>query len=100
MDKHTQLQTLIDLAESLGITIRSVPSGQEGRAGALVRLKGKEILFLDSQTSVADRLDVVAAVLKGRSEIEDRFLTPEIREIIERQGTGNRQQGIGKTNDN
>lgn len=86
MDQHTKLRLLIDLAESLGITVRSLPhrGGTNGAsAGALVQLKGREILFLDSSAPSAEQIAVVAGALKGRSEIQDKFLPPELREIIE-----------------
>ena len=87
MEPQTQLNALIDLAESLGITVRRVPSagGVSGErpGGALVRLRGKEMIFLDPSAGVADRIDVVAAALRGRGELADKFLPPEIRELID-----------------
>ena len=86
MDDHAKLEALIDLAESLGIAMRSAAAldgSEAGGAGALVKLKGKEILFLNPQASTADQIDLLARVLKGRVEIEDKFLPPQIRQIIE-----------------
>ena len=92
MDEHAQLRYLLDLAETAGIVIRRAPALPEGEVaagrggqpgGALVRLRGKEMLFLDPGASLADRIAVVAAALAGRSEIEDRFLPPEIRRRID-----------------
>ena len=48
-----------------------------------MRLKGSEILFLDTTASLGDQIAATAAALHGRSEIEDRFLPPEIRELID-----------------
>lgn len=83
MDEHSKLRSLLDLAESIGIEIRSAPPGDDDSAGALVKLKGKEILFLDSRSSPADRIDVVASALRGRDEIEKMYIPPEIRDVIE-----------------
>ena len=89
MDEYAQLRALLDLAEAAGITLRRAPAGEvpAGAAGhpggALVRLAGKEILFLDPTASVADRIAVVAAALVGRNEIENTFLAPEIRQRID-----------------
>jgi len=91
MEPHAHLRLLLDLAEEVGITIRRVPSAADGPdhpGGALVRLKGREMLFLDPTAAPADQLAVVAAALRGRPEIEARYLPPELREILdEAQGT-------------
>ena len=86
MDPYAQLASLLDLAEQLGLTVRLMPPSAEGEhpGGALVRLRGREVLFLDAQAGVADRLAVVARALAGRAEVEDRFLPPELRELLDR----------------
>ena len=87
MDEYAQLRALLDLAESVGIVIRRRPADDEPHAaGALVRLGGREMLFLDPGASVADRIAVVADALAGRREIEDVFLPPEIRQHVEAAG--------------
>lgn len=86
MEAQEILAALIDLAEALEIEIRRAPPGtgsSGGPAGALVRLKGKEILFLDPLAAVADQIGVVAEALAGRQELEDRFLPPEIRDRLD-----------------
>ena len=86
MEQASQLAALIDLAESLGIAIRRTPAagGSEGHpGGAIVKLMGKEILFLDPTASAADQIDAVAVALRGREELARRFLPPEIRDLIE-----------------
>jgi len=86
MDLHSQLSALIDLAESLGIMIRRAPPADESAdhpGGALVRLKGKEMLFLDPTASVADQITVAAGALRGRAELDNMFLPPEIRERLD-----------------
>jgi hypothetical protein len=86
MDPPELLAALIDLAEALGIEIRRAPPGtgsSGGPAGALVRLKGKEILFLDPIAAVPDQISVVAGALAGRAELQDRFLPPKIRQCLD-----------------
>jgi hypothetical protein len=86
MEGQSKLAALIDLAEQVGITIRRVPSAGESAehpGGALVRLKGKEVIFLDPTAPLGDQIAVVASALRGRSEVEGRFLPPEIRQAIE-----------------
>jgi len=86
MDEKRTLRMLLDLADEIGIAVRPAPAG-EGRdahpGGALVRLKGEEILFLDRRASAADQLGAVAGALRGRRELDERFLPPEIREAID-----------------
>ena len=86
MDAYQQLETLLDLVQELGITVRHMPgisaqSDQPG--GSLTRVKDKEVLFLDGTASIADQLAVVASALAGRAELEDRYLSPQLRQCIE-----------------
>ena len=85
MEPYAQLAALLDLAEQLGITIRLMPSStaEDETGGAIVRMKGKEVLFLNADAGVADRLAVVASALAGHPELENRFLAPELRDIIQ-----------------
>ena len=83
MDGQDLLAALLELAESLGIAVRTVQTGSP-QAAALVRLKGREVLFVEDSTELADRIDAVAAALAGRAELADRFLLPEVRAAIER----------------
>jgi len=86
MEPDSQIRLLLDLADEVGLEVRRVvgsSSGAEHPGGAKVRLKGKEILFLDPAACRSDQLDVLAGALKGRAGVEDRFLPPEIRERIE-----------------
>ena len=86
MDASGQLSELLDLSEQMGITIRRAPAREDSPGGALVRLKGQEILFLDSGASVADQVAAVAAALAGRQELADRFIRPEIRQLLDAAG--------------
>jgi hypothetical protein len=85
MNLSEQLAALADLAESLGVEIRRAPAGD--RAGppgsAAVRLKGREIVFLDAYAAVAERIGVLASALAKRRELDGVFLPPQIRELIE-----------------
>jgi len=91
MEQGSQLRTLLDLAEQIGLEVRRVAgasNGSEHPGGAMVRLKGREILFLDPAASPSDQIGVLAASLRGRPQIEDRFLPPEIRELIDAADNG------------
>ena len=85
-DLHTTLAGLLELAESLGISVRMVsgradPSAAAG--GALVRLRDKEMILLERDASPADQVAAVAAALHGREELDDMFLMPDLRELID-----------------
>ncbi|MBL7134054.1 MAG: hypothetical protein ISS78_08150 [Phycisphaerae bacterium] len=87
MDNESQLGFLIDLAESLGIQVRQVSrevDSAENRGGDLVRLKGKEILFIDPGASAVEQIAVVAGALRDRQEIAEMYLPPQVRRALER----------------
>jgi len=83
MEPERQLRALLDLVESLGILLRRMPAGEGGSPGALVRLRDREMLFLDPAAPVADQVAVVADALRGRPGLEELYLPPELRELIE-----------------
>lgn len=88
MESHQQLAALLDLAEEIGLEVRSAPPLAEQRTGggAVVRLRGREVVFLDPGAPVADRIDLLAGVLAARVELADRFLPPAVRELLDRHG--------------
>ena len=86
MDTEARLNALLELVEACGISIRRLPAGaasDDHPAGSLVRLKDAEVLFLQTNASVPDQISLLAAILRGRKELQDRFLAPEIRQLIE-----------------
>jgi hypothetical protein len=76
---------LIDLAEQIGITVRRAPAtdGAEHPGGAWVRLRDREMLFLDTSASTADQMNVIVTALRGRKDLEDTFLPPGIRDLLD-----------------
>lgn len=91
MDMLSQVAALVELAESLGLQVRPSPAGVESAehpGGAMVRLKGKDVLFLDTDAPPADQLALLASSLAGRKELQDVFLPPELREVLDRHGAG------------
>lgn len=96
MEPHRILGILVQLAEEIGLPVRRAPAADgagEHPGGALVRLKGREIIFLDPSAGAADQISVVASALAGRQEIEDRFLPPEVREQIDLAASGAADEG-------
>jgi len=88
MQDHDLLAELLDLAKDAGLVLRRMPAESEDaeRGGSLVKLKGVEVLFLNESATPAAQIDAIAAALKGRPTIENRFLPPEVRQCIENGG--------------
>jgi hypothetical protein len=86
MQPEAVLSALLELAQGLGIVVRAMPpsmSDGQHSGGALVRLRGQEILFLDDSSPVVEQVSALATALRGRAELEDRFLPPEIRQTLD-----------------
>jgi hypothetical protein len=81
MDNKGLLAELLDLAEQIGIEVRQVYLGGEG--GSLCRLRGKWVLFVDAGADMADQVASAAAALAGRQELNDRYIKPQVRELLE-----------------
>ena len=92
MDLSSTIEALLDLARDIGITVRFVPMGGDfpgpldHRGGSLVRLRDSEILFIDPTASPTDQIDAARIALSGREELENRFLSPILRELLEGDG--------------
>lgn len=82
MNEQAKLAALLDLAEELGLPVRACPVGHDG-AGSVVRLKGKEIIFLDDSASMEDQIELLRSALAGRDELNQRFIPPEVRQLLE-----------------
>lgn len=85
MDEQGKLSILLNLARESGIIVRRVSSRElDGRSGGgLVRLRDREILMLDSSAPLAEQVAVAAEAIRGRCVLRDRFLPPEIRELVD-----------------
>ena len=90
MDPISQLTALMDLAENLGVEIRRAPGGGDGDhpGGALVRLRGKDIVFLNGDAAVVEQIEVLAAALAQKPEVQQMFLPPQLRQILDSAGRG------------
>jgi hypothetical protein len=83
MDLSRRLDALLELAEQLGIEIRAETMG--GAGGGLCRLKGRQVLFVDTAADLATRYDRTLAAMAGLDEIDGHYLLPEVRQDVERQ---------------
>ncbi len=85
MGDDEKLVELLHLAQSLGIEVRQTPAAAasgEHSAGALIRLKGREILLMDPTAPVSGQIALAAQALRGRDELEERFIKPAIRCLL------------------
>lgn len=86
MNDIRKLNTLVDLAQQVGVVIRRAPATGDDNAhpgGSFVMLRGEEFLFLDTSASTGDQISATAGVLKNHPELADRFLPPEIRQLLD-----------------
>jgi hypothetical protein len=82
VDDQALLTVLLDMAENAGIEVRHEALGGEG--GGLCILRGKRILFVDIRALLADRIARTAEALAGLDELEDCYILPQVREVLEK----------------
>jgi len=82
MDVQSRLDTLLGLADSLGISIRRESLGGEG--GGLCRLKGQRVLFVDTAADLDTRYERTLRALCDLPEWEGCYVRPELRDDLER----------------
>ena len=83
MDLHSRLDTLLSLAEEIGLTVRRESLGGDG--GGLCLLRGQRVLFVDTAADLETRYDRTLAAMASLPEIEQRYLPPEVRDDVEDQ---------------
>jgi len=80
------LAELLDLAAQIGLEVRHAPLG--GAGGGLARLRGREILFVDTDADGAVQLEKTAAALSRLApRLEGIYIKPAIRAMIEPGGS-------------
>jgi hypothetical protein len=82
MDLTTVLQELETLAESLAVEMR-YDDLEEGRGG-LCRYGGRTCLIVNRALPVGERVRVISNAL-ARLPLDDVFVRPQVRELLERQ---------------
>jgi len=81
VELQSRLDTLLALAEELGIGIRREPLGGDG--GGLCMLRGRRILFVDTSADLETRYERTLAGLAPLPELDNLYVRPEIREDID-----------------
>ena len=75
------LDELLRLLEKAGIEVRTEQMG--GGGGGVCSVKGRNIVFLDSQGSMRERAAVCANALAKAVDLEKVYLKPEVRQFVE-----------------
>jgi len=89
MNKTQILEELLGLFEANGVIIRQEPLG--GGGGGLCSVKGRWILFVDTQAPSEVMAAVCAEAVPQVVDIEQIYIKPEIREFIEYHGTTHKE---------
>ena len=84
MDDSTLLAQLENLAEALGLQVRHERLDAESAfpAGGLCRLRDRRFVILNEQASTAEKVRVLAGVLR-RFDLTGHYVLPALREILE-----------------
>lgn len=83
MDLGSRLEALLALAEEIGLDVRAEAMGGEG--GGMCVLKGRRVLFVDTSADLATRYERTLAGMAGLSELDGRFILPEVRRDLDEQ---------------
>ena len=81
MNSYDLQERLIELVSQLGITVRRADLG--GGGGSLVRLRDKHVLFFDTSADPDDQLQRIAPDVAGLPGLDDIYIIPELRELLE-----------------
>ena len=86
MDDHIALDQLEALAYSLGVEIRyeKLPQDDVTISGGLYRLKGKNVIVLDSRAKAKDRIRTLVQALKP-FDLTNVYIRPALRELLEKE---------------
>ena len=82
MDLQTRLDALVALADEIGLSVRREPLG--GSGGGYCVLRGERVLFVDTMADLELMYERTLAALAPLSEIDGKYVRPEIRDDIER----------------
>lgn len=81
MNSYDLQERLVELVSQLGISIRRADLG--GAGGSLVRLRGKDVLFLDTSADPDDQLQRLAPEVARLPGLDNIYILPELRELLE-----------------
>ena len=82
MDAGEQFERVLEVAEGIGLAVRFEPISGDG--GGLCRIKGQNVLFVDTLADAGTRLERSLEALSRLPGIDDLYLRPDLREHIDR----------------
>jgi hypothetical protein len=71
---------LMDLAEALGVEVRTAPVPPPGGA---CRVRGRLVVMLSQEATLDEKVDVLAEALAGMPGLDEMFILPQVRECLE-----------------
>ena len=80
MNEQGILEELLALLETNDVTIRNEPLG--GSGGGLCTIKGRRILFVDTEAPSIVTAAICAQSLPKVADIEQIFIKPQVRQFI------------------
>jgi hypothetical protein len=87
MDESTIVRQLEELAETFGLQIRYEPIRMDDDLpnvpGGVCRLKGDNILIINSNATLRDKINTLAKAVKN-SDVDRVYILPVIRELLEK----------------
>jgi hypothetical protein len=81
MNEQGIMEELLALLEANDVTVRNEPLG--GSGGGLCTVKGKRILFVDTEAPSIVTATICAESLPKVADIEQIFIKPQVRQFIE-----------------
>jgi hypothetical protein len=54
-----------------------------GEGGGLCKLRGRQVLFVDTAAPVPEQVAKTAEALAGVENLEEQYLLPQVREVID-----------------
>ena len=83
MNTEGLLDELLQLLEKAGVEVRVDAMG--GGGGGVCSVRGRNIVFLDSQGATMERAAVCAKALARAVDLEQIYMRPEVRQFVERE---------------
>jgi hypothetical protein len=85
VDDHIALDQLEALAYSLGVEVRyeKIPQDDVTISGGLYRLKGKNVIVIESRATTKDRIRILVQALKP-FDLANVYIRPALRELLEK----------------
>lgn len=77
-----QFDDLLEFARRIGLTVRHAHLG--GAGGGLAVVRGNRQLFVDLDAHPQDQLERTAAALASLAELDQVFVRPDVRELLDR----------------